>query len=259
MIKVPFRFVLVTSTLLFLFTIVRGQNSKNNTTLTPIKTPLKKESPRITAAQKPIGVKTTSISEHSDASVGKRSNYYNLEKEIISRSITGQIPSDFPKHISGQSKSDYLSVIKDWVKKNPNMVKQKSPINTNISTNNGIRGTEVIGEGRYLNFDKEIIKRSVTGEIPSDFPKHIIGQSKADYIIVMNEWVKNNPSKVKPRSYYLEYDALIKSMTIDGKIPSDFPKHSNNQTRQQYLQVMKNWAKQNISRIKPEYWSTINK
>lgn len=256
--KIPFKFILL-AMMLPLFTLVQGQDSKNKTTLAPVKNSLKTESPRISAVHQPMDSKTSTPSSAGVSKGSKKSNYYNLEKEIISRSVTGQIPNDFPKHINGQSKSDYLNVINEWVKRNPNKVKPKSAINKNISTTSGIRGTEIIGEGKYLNFDKEIMQRSVTGEIPSDFPKHIVGQSKSDYILVMNEWAKNNPMRVKPKSYYLEFDATIKAMTVDGKIPSDFPKYSKNQTRQQYLKIMKNWAKQNINRFKPEYWSTINK
>lgn len=174
-------------------TIVNAQTTNQKSELKPVTTPLKKESPRFTAVERPIG--------------------------------------------------------------SPNKVTFTKVPNSKT----GIRGTEIVGEGQYLNFDKQIRLRSVSGEIPIGFPKHIKGQSKSDYILVMKHWVENNPDKVKPISYYLDYDITIKSMSVTGQIPEGFPKYVNGQNRQQYLKIMMNWAKNNNDKIKPEYWSTVNK
>ena len=174
-------------------TIVNAQTTNQKAELKPVTTPLKKESPRLTAVERPIN-------------------------------------------------------------SNNKVTFTKVPSNTS-----GIRGTEIIGEGQYLNFDKQIRLRSVSGEIPIGFPKHIKGQSKAEYKVVMKHWVANNPDKVKPISSYLDYDVTIKSMSVTGQIPEGFPKYVNGQNRQQYLKIMKNWAKNNNDKIKPEYWSTVNK
>ena len=174
-------------------TIVNAQTTNQKAELKPVTTPLKKESPRFTAVERPIN---------------------------SSNKVT------FTKVHSGKP---------------------------------GVRGTEIIGEGRYLNFDKQIVLRSVSGEIPVGFPKHIKGQSKKEYVEVMKAWAKNNPEKIKPVSDYLDYDITIKSMAISNDIPVGFPKYLKGQTKKDYIQIMKDWAKQNINLFKSEYWTTINK
>lgn len=152
-------------------------------------------------------------------------------------------------------------------KESPKFTASTRPINSNnsvtftkVPSNNvGIRGNEIIGEGRYLNFDKQIMQRSVSGEIPSGFPMHVKGQTQDEYIQTMLDWAKQHPNEFKPESHYLDYDQTIKAMTIDGQIPNNFPKHVVGQRREEYLLVMKEWAKQNINLFKYEYWSTINK
>lgn len=175
------------------FTLVNAQTTSQKAELKPVTTPLKKESPRFTAVERPIG----------------SSNKVTFTKVPNSKT--------------------------------------------------GIRGTEIVGEGQYLNFDKQIRLRSVSGEIPVGFPKHIKGQSKKEYVEVMKEWAKNNPEKIKPVSDYLDYDIIIKSMVISNDIPEGFPKYQKGQTRKVYIQIMKDWAKQNINLFKSEYWTTINK
>ncbi|MCC7332280.1 MAG: hypothetical protein IT232_06710 [Flavobacteriales bacterium] len=123
----------------------------------------------------------------------------------------------------------------------------------------GIHSNQLIGEGQYLNFDKVIINRSVSGEIPNGFPKHKIGQTKKEYIAVMKKWGAEHPELFKPESHYLDFDKTIKAMTVNGEIPTGFPKYINLQTRKQYIKTMKDWSKANLSLFKPEYWSTINK
>lgn len=61
----------------------------------------------------------------------------------------------------------------------------------------GIRGTEIIGEGEYLNFDKTILQKSITGQIPVGFPKHIKGQSEEQYVQIMMDWARNHVQQVK--------------------------------------------------------------
>jgi len=61
----------------------------------------------------------------------------------------------------------------------------------------GIRGTEIIGEGEYLNYDKTIMQKSITGQIPVGFPKHIKGQKEERYIQIMKDWARNHVQQIK--------------------------------------------------------------
>lgn len=61
----------------------------------------------------------------------------------------------------------------------------------------GIRGNEIIGEGEYLNFDKVIMQRSITGQIPEGFPKHVKGQTKEEYKKIMMDWARNHTEFIK--------------------------------------------------------------
>lgn len=61
----------------------------------------------------------------------------------------------------------------------------------------GIRGTEIIGEGEYLNYDKTILQKSITGQIPVGFPKHIKGQTEEQYVQIMMDWARNHVQQVK--------------------------------------------------------------
>lgn len=72
----------------------------------------------------------------------------------------------------------------------------KTEVNQGVAKG-GIRGTEIIGEGEYLNYDKTIIQKSITGQIPVGFPKHIKGQTKEQYIQIMKDWSRNNVQQLK--------------------------------------------------------------
>lgn len=117
----------------------------------------------------------------------------------------------------------------------------------------GVRGNDILGEGEYLHFDKKIMSYSITGEIPEEFPKHIIGQSKEEYVKVMESWALANPEKFIEPGDYLDYKEQIKERLIDGQIPEGFPKYVKGQTREQYVQVMKEWGMSNLDKIKEEY------
>lgn len=66
----------------------------------------------------------------------------------------------------------------------------------------GVRGTEIIGEGQYLNRDKVIMERSISGQIPKDFPKHIVGQTPEQYREVVMNWARQNLHLIKPEYHH---------------------------------------------------------
>jgi hypothetical protein len=137
---------------------------------------LKTNSPKITTSTRPQSVKARGVRGNDIIGEGE---YLNFNKKIMERSVTGEIPVGFPKHIIGQTKKEYVEIMVAWGKKNPTLV------------------TVVPGEGEYLNFDKEIMERSITGTIPENFPKHKIGQTEERYVQIMKTWGKNNPDKFK--------------------------------------------------------------
>lgn len=61
---------------------------------------------------------------------------------------------------------------------------------------------QIIGEGEYLNYDRAIIERLISGLIPSDIPKHKIGQSNEQYLEVLIGWAKNNLHLIKPEYHH---------------------------------------------------------
>jgi len=75
--------------------------------------------------------------------------------------------------------------------------------NTKASKTKEVKlSTEIIGEGQYLNYDKEIMLRTINGDIPSTFPKHIKGQSKEQYNQVVLEWARNNKHLIKSEYHH---------------------------------------------------------
>lgn len=66
----------------------------------------------------------------------------------------------------------------------------------------GIRGTDVIGEGEYLNYNKTIMQKSITGQIPVGFPKHIKGQTPQQYKDVIMVWARNNKHLIKEEYHH---------------------------------------------------------
>jgi len=54
----------------------------------------------------------------------------------------------------------------------------------------------------------------------------------------------------------LEMEAKIKAFLISGKIPASLPKYVSG-TKQEYSKIVKDWAKDNLDLIKPEYHSKI--
>ena len=127
--------------------------------------------------------------------------------------------------------------------------------NNKTSKNGGIRGNDILGEGQYLHFDKKIMSHSVSGEIPVGFPKHIIGQSKEEYVKIMEDWALAHPEKFIEPGEYLNYKEKIKERSINGQIPEGFPKYIKGQTRAEYIQIMKEWGIKNLDKFKEEYRS----
>ena len=162
---------------------------------------------------------------------------------------------------NASQKAELKPITTPLKKESPRFTTSTRPINSSKSSSTskgaskttGIRGNDVLGEGRYLHFDKKIMSYSVTGEIPEGFPKHVKGQSKEEYIKIMEDWVLANPEKFIEPGDYLDYKEKIKEKTIDGQIPEGFPKYIKGQTREQYIQVMKEWGMNNLDKIKEEY------
>jgi len=119
----------------------------------------------------------------------------------------------------------------------------------------GVRGNDILGEGQYLHFDKKIMSYSITGEIPINFPKHIIGQSKEEYVKIMEDWAIAHPENFIEPGDYLDYKEKIKKRSVNNQIPEGFPKYIKGQTRSEYLQVMKEWGIKNLDKFKVEYRS----
>lgn len=128
--------------------------------------------------------------------------------------------------------------------------------NSNPTTfkKSGVNGNEIIGEGAYLNFDKKIMMYSVDQKIPTGFPKHVIGQSKEEYVQIMKQWALEHPDQFIKLSDYMNYEESIKERTVSGQIPADFPKYKFGQSAQQYETIMKEWGKNHLDQIKPQYW-----
>ncbi|MGE0562678.1 MAG: hypothetical protein AB7O47_12745 [Flavobacteriales bacterium] len=120
--------------------------------------------------------------------------------------------------VSAQQKNQVVKSISVESIDNSDGEKEKSPhghllikeIPQNLRANSvqskqsgsGIRGTEIIGEGQYLNYNKVIMERSVSGKIPVDFPKHIIGQSSEQYKEVILIWARQNLNLIKPEYHH---------------------------------------------------------
>ena len=53
----------------------------------------------------------------------------------------------------------------------------------------------------YFSMEKTIIAWSIAGEIPSNFPKHQVGQNKEQYVEIMKSWGRNNLNLIKPKHH----------------------------------------------------------
>lgn len=102
----------------------------------------------------------------------------------------------------------------------------KTEVNKGVAKG-GIRGTEIIGEGEYLNYDKTIMQKSITGQIPVGFPKHIKGQTKEQYIQIMKDWSRNNIQQVK-EEYRNEINKIIVSNNFPKYIDTGNKEYDNN-------------------------------
>lgn len=118
--------ILLFSSSILLFSFgVSAQNNNNKVESKPISTPLKKQSPRFVAVEKPISKSDSSSPEKvsNEKKVIGEGKYLTFTKKIMEYSITGQIPEGFPKHKKGQTKEQYIKVIKAWAKENKDKIK----------------------------------------------------------------------------------------------------------------------------------------
>jgi hypothetical protein len=53
------------------------------------------------------------------------SDYMRMEKKIMSMTIAGDIPVNFPKHVDGQTKDEYKLIAKNWGRNNLNLIKKE--------------------------------------------------------------------------------------------------------------------------------------
>lgn len=85
-------------------------------------------------------------------------------------------------------------------RQSPRITSSTRPIlKSSNAQSKSVNGGIVVGEGKYLTFTKKIMEKSVTGQIPDGFPKHIKGQSEDQYIQIMKTWSKNNLDKIKEK------------------------------------------------------------
>jgi len=97
-------------------------NAQSNTTkIAPEKQ--RTEAKQNTQLTKESQSKLTPSDEERMAS--RYSEYMNLEKRIISWTISGKIPSSFPKYKKGQTKEEYNAIIKSWGKSNLSLIKKE--------------------------------------------------------------------------------------------------------------------------------------
>jgi hypothetical protein len=60
---------------------------------------------------------------------------------------------------------------------------------------------------------------------------------------------KTSNTAVFGEGQYLNFDKKIMLMSVTGEIPNGFPKHIKGQTKPQYAEVMKLWAKNNPTKV----------
>jgi hypothetical protein len=72
-----------------------------------------------------------------------------------------------------------------------------------------------------------------------------------------NKAAISNNTNIIGEGKYLSFTKKIMEMSITNDIPQGFPKHIKGQSEEQYVQIMKNWAKNNISQVKEEYRAEV--
>jgi hypothetical protein len=73
----------------------------------------------------PSNKKASSVSSSTKRTNARVSEYLSMEKKIILWSVAGEIPSSFPKHVEGQTKEQYIAIIKAWGKNNLGLIKKE--------------------------------------------------------------------------------------------------------------------------------------
>ena len=56
----------------------------------------------------------------------------------------------------------------------------------------------------YMSMEKKIMTWTIARDIPASFPKHVMGQTKEQYHLIIKNWAKNNLNLIKE-----EYHAKI--------------------------------------------------
>ena len=64
----------------------------------------------------------------------------------------------------------------------------------------------------YMSMEKRIMSMTIAGDIPAALPKHIEGQTKEEYRLIVKNWAKNNLNLFKK-----EYHVRILSEKADSK------------------------------------------
>ncbi|MCB9361257.1 MAG: hypothetical protein H6588_08150 [Flavobacteriales bacterium] len=100
------------------------ENTKKKITAT---NNMQSQQPRITTSTRPINNNNNTRLKSVDGGVViGEGEYLTFTKQIMEHSITGQIPADLPKHVKGQTKQEYLQIIKEWANNHPDQFKQKN-------------------------------------------------------------------------------------------------------------------------------------
>ena len=63
----------------------------------------------------------------------------------------------------------------------------------------------------------------------------------------------------RPVSDYMNMEKKIMTWTIAGNIPATLPKYKKGQTKEEYHEVLRVWAKNNLNLIKNEYHAKVLK
>ena len=72
--------------------------------------------------------------------------------------------------------------------------------------------------------------------------------------VVVSATPSQRPARV---SEYMSMEKIIMERSVSGQIPASLPKHVEGQTKEQYTEIIRNWAKNNLSLVKPEYHDEI--
>lgn len=116
---------------------------------------------------------------------------------------------------------------------------------------------------------QEVSKKKAISPTQKKITTPLIGSRESKAVITTSSKPiaspsKNNTNSVANQSFvrgegeYLSFTKKIMEVSVTGQIPDGFPKHVKGQSKEQYIAIMKAWAKENKDWIKPEYHNQLN-